>query len=233
MDPFGPSDLAREYDLSANEVWLLTTLAVQSEFRSGQWTGSQGDLADATRLSRNTIPRCLVSLDAKGLIDIVEPFRQGRQGRVTVLVKDRIIPNARLPQIAQNHAISDGEDRAPIAHRSRSNRAPIAQSCANDLRERGGSRVVRAVREGGEVADETGEVCWCGELVTGHSFSHKTSAVRADAVVADDPPLPDDDDLDRWATRGSDDDALPYEDEVRDIDEQLRRFPRSDEDCYA
>ena len=55
VDPFGTSDLAREHKLTAHEAWLWHVLALQSEYRSGEWSGTLTDMADPKLFSTGDV----------------------------------------------------------------------------------------------------------------------------------------------------------------------------------
>ena len=115
VDPYAPCDIARKYSLTANQTWLLTLLALQAEYRSNEWPGTLSDLASAARCSRKTATKDVDVLVAKGLLEEIEPFRSGTDGRVRVLVRDRIV----LRRNASFDANGDGPDRDPLATTSR------------------------------------------------------------------------------------------------------------------
>jgi len=156
VDPFATGDLAREYNLSASAAWVLQLMAMQAEFRSGEWTGTLTVLTDLSRLGRNAAKKAVDTLIEKGLLVVIVPFRQGHDGRVKVVVRDRIVPPFR-----------------------RSNRAPISQASDRDLTPKRGSDAIdqeeeepsKASREEGVEVDAEGHCAKCGEPSEGHPFS--------------------------------------------------------------
>lgn len=173
VDPFGTSDLAREHKLTAHEAWLWHVLALQAEYRSGEWSGTLTDVADATRLGRNTVSRAHQSLLAKGLLREVEPFRPGADGRVVVLFREWLRPTDPIPQFAPDGANPADQVRAPIAPLSRSQRAPNAPSGAIEQGEQGGREVL-----GQRGIGEASASCWCGLPIDHHPFSDHEPAVE-------------------------------------------------------
>jgi hypothetical protein len=189
VDPFATSDIARQHRLTATQSWALHLMALQAEYRSAEWTGSLTMLGDALRCGRKTAGEAVAKLVEKGLAEEIEPFRQGAEGRVHILVRDRIVISSRRPKIAPFPAIPSEEDRAGIATGSRRDRAGIATSDAIDQGEQG---VPQVQRQRGSEVYESGTCCMeCGQAADGHHpFDH-------DPIVAplpeDAPPLSDDD----------------------------------------
>ena len=196
VNPFAVSDIAREFGLTASEAWLLQLVAMQGEYRSGEWTGTIADLSAATRFSRNTVPRVVAELTRKGRLKVLAPFRQGADGRVLVVDFGRIVAGVPRSQNAQNDANQNaqddaneaGQDRAEIAHRSRSDRAVIAQDGAIDQGEHGGREVQR---HRGSGDDGTGPRCVCGAPMAGHPFDHEPVLQNDDDPEEPDAPAED------------------------------------------
>lgn len=174
VDPYAPCDIAREYSLTANQTWLLALLALQAEFRSDEWPGTLADLASAARCSRKTAAKDVAVLVAKGLLEEIEPFRSGTDGRVRVLVRARIVLR---PRNASNDANEDGPDRDPLATTSRIPRDRNVQGDANDQGEHGGREALR--QRGGE-EESGGSLCkHCHEPMAGHVFGDDHEAEAA------------------------------------------------------
>jgi hypothetical protein len=190
VDPFATSDIAREHSLTANQAWMLHLMAIQAEYRSAEWVGSLTMLSDALRCGRKTATKDVAVLIAKGLAEEIEPFRQGpSEGRVRILVRDRIVIGSGRPKVAPFDAFEHEEDRALIAAETRPNRALNAPS---DAIEQGEQGVPQVLRQRGSEVYESGSCCTvCGQAADGHHpFDH-------DPIVApmseDAPPLSDDD----------------------------------------
>jgi len=174
VDPYAACDIAREYSLTANQTWLLVLLALQAEYRSDEWPGTLADLASAGRCSRKTAAKDVSVLVAKGLLEEIEPFRSGTDGRVRVLVRQRIVLRNRT---ASNDANQEAPDRDPLATTSRMARDPNVQSDANDQGKEGGREVLR---QRGCEGESGGSLCkHCHEPMAGHVFGddHEAEAV--------------------------------------------------------
>jgi hypothetical protein len=128
VDHMAMSALRRETPLTANETFMLLGLALYSSWRSGLWTGSALILQDDLGFSRNTVPRLLRSLAAKGMIEVIEPFGGGRQGVLRVVPLRDLIPEKRSAESAPFCAEATDEVRALPAQSPRSPRAVRAQS---------------------------------------------------------------------------------------------------------
>jgi DNA-binding MarR family transcriptional regulator len=183
VDPYAICDLAREERLTATEAWTLHLLSIQAEFRSSEWAGTLTDLAAATRLSRKTAAGVVDRLVAKDLLEVIEPFRQGTDGRVRVTVHSRLVNCRGRSKIAQFDANSPTEDRDEIATSSRRVRDGFGQSDAID-QGKGGLREVRRHGGGGGVPTPPGR-CRCGDPMEGHPFDHEP-ALDPDSVETND-----------------------------------------------
>ena len=90
MDPFGISDVAREYGFTSTDQLVLMMLALRMEWRSWEWQGTYKDLVEATRLSHRSVVKSVASLADKGLVHILFPLRQGTEGRLRIVCADRL-----------------------------------------------------------------------------------------------------------------------------------------------
>jgi hypothetical protein len=215
VDPYATSDIAREHSLTATQAWCLHLLAIQAEYRSAEWPGTLTLLSDALRCGRKTAVKDVTALVDKGLVEIVEPFRGGAEGRVRVLVRDRIVIRRR-PQNASDDAGHDQSDRARFASGSRRVRVGFVPDDANEQEEQGGSQVHRHRGSKGLTEDGgRGRPCrHCGKSCDGHEFGdHEPEpdsaeqldheAFFADAPFDDSPPRTDAD-FDRFDTTVAD-----------------------------
>jgi hypothetical protein len=175
VDPFAICDLARERSLTANDQHVLLLLAIQSEYRSAEWTGTLTDISDATRLARRTVPRVVGHLIELGLLEVVEPFRPGTEGRVRIVDRDRLIyTNPRKRQIASIDVSTAPGDLDRTWHGPGPVLDDISQSDAIEQEKEGVSLVKR--QRGMKVSDDQtidGSRCGCGEPIEGHSFDHE------------------------------------------------------------
>ena len=168
VDPFAICDLAREHNLNSTATWVLHLLAIQGEYRTGEWAGTLTDLSEATRVSRKAIARVVDLLVGKGLLGVIEPFRQGTDGRVRVLCRDRLVFVRDQYKIASIDAISPAEDRDQFATDSRPVRDRFALIDANEQ----GKEPIREVtrHRGSEVVGKP-SCTKCGELIEGHDYN--------------------------------------------------------------
>jgi hypothetical protein len=171
VDPYAISDLAREQSLTAVDAWILHLLAIQAAYRSAEWTGTLLDLSDATRASRKTVAGAVRRLVAKGLLEMIEPFRQGTDGRVRVLCRSRLVFDVPRRQNASNDAKSNSVDRAEIETGLRPDRDPNATIDAIEQGEEGDREVQR--HRGAEGLGEAARCTRCGRAVEGHAFDHE------------------------------------------------------------
>lgn len=194
VDPFATSDIAREHRLTATQAWTLHLMAIQAEYRSAEWTGSLTMLSGALRCGRKTAGESVAKLVEKGLAEEIEPFRQGAEGRIHILVRDRIVISSRRPKIAPYDAISPEEHRVGIAPGSRRDRVGIAASDAIDQGEQG---VPQVLRQRGSEVYESGACCTlCGQAADGHHpFDHEPIT----APMPDEAPALSDEDFVAWA----------------------------------
>ena len=127
VDPFAITDLGMEHSLTSSEMSTLFYLALRAEYRSGEWMGTKTDLCGITRLGRNTVSRVVDALLEKGLLESIQPFRGGTEGRV------RVVHHRRLVQVnlrTQNAPIDANSARsAPVGFDSDSRPARAQSRC--------------------------------------------------------------------------------------------------------
>lgn len=88
-------DIGRTRALSASERWVLLTLAILCDYKTGDYPTTLTEMAEDTGLTYEALRRSLDRLEAEGLIQVVEPFRQRSQGRVRVLALDQLVVDAK------------------------------------------------------------------------------------------------------------------------------------------
>jgi hypothetical protein len=188
MDAYSPYQIGRDYNLKAHELAALINMTMTAPWRSMVWTGSLKDLADDTRMSRNTAPKAVAGLEAKGCIVIREPFKQGEFG--SGVVELPLYPQMVKLSVTQQqfHSESARDHAEAIAHQSRTNRAANAHQSRTLTRlpdSDQDSRESRGIWQlgNGEVQDfqESEALCrFCDEPVVGHTYSdHEPEAAVA------------------------------------------------------
>ncbi len=80
VDAFGLPGVAARYRLRPGEQLVLLTLVCQASWRTQEWRGSKADLAGSTRMAPATVDAAVRKLSDLGLVEEVEPFRQGAAG---------------------------------------------------------------------------------------------------------------------------------------------------------
>jgi hypothetical protein len=162
FDRYAIFDIGREDHLNAHALWLLETLCHLADHRTRTFHTTVVELAEWTRIGRDTIPKVLDALQAAGLVDIVRPFGQNQIGEVAILVWDRLIAGTSGQGIVEKSANAARE----FADHSRTIRGPIGEKSANDQPKDGsvGNKVRRAQvdsaltrKEGGTARAKTRE----------------------------------------------------------------------------
>ena len=136
FDRYAIFDIGREHHLNGHALWLLEALCHLADHRSRTLRTTIVELAEWTRIGRDTIPKALGALQSAGLVDIVRPFGQNQIGEVAILVWDRLIAGTTgqgIPEKSAN-AVS------PFADHSRTIRGPIAEKSASDQPKEGSVR---------------------------------------------------------------------------------------------
>jgi hypothetical protein len=139
-----------------------------ADYRTREWKGTKEQIADHSGASRNTVTAALDRLASLGLIQIIEPFGNNRNGIVRVAVYEDLVKPERK-RYAHNRAIENAQNcandeesiRAAFAHESRITRAAVAQIDANApplTSEDAGARGSEAVRGRGTREELRGEV---------------------------------------------------------------------------
>ena len=202
-DPYAIADIGREYRLGAPERAVLWVVVPQSAFRSGDWTGSYTDLADATGLHRGTVsggPEKLGAVDklvAAGLFEVVEPFRQGGNGklRVAAAIRDRVIRPKRDRAADENDgnpAISGDGDRAEIAGRLSVESRSVAGNPANEL----GKGAIPKAKEANKAEEASRAHARADAHAHAHAHARDDEPKGDDAMMTlPDEPRPPGDDL--------------------------------------
>ncbi len=95
LDKYAIDDLAVEHLLSPHDCWTLLTVARRARWETHELTTTLAELAEWTRLARNTIQIPLRRLVDRELLGVAEPFSRGGQGTLGVVVYRRLfLPNA-------------------------------------------------------------------------------------------------------------------------------------------
>ena len=102
LDRYALSDLAREHDLSPSELWVLYSLTVLADFRTGTWVGQIQDLQSYAMVSRDTLRKARTHLEDLKIIAEVEPFHggDGHLGSILVLAYPDLVADC-VPSVAE------------------------------------------------------------------------------------------------------------------------------------
>lgn len=154
VDKYAPFDLAREHRLTGHALELLLGLTLLTDWRTSEWRGTCGELAELLRISRNTIPKAVEDLRAAGLLAIIKPFGRNSEGCLSLTAYDELVvpekrrsPQLARHQVAQSCATSWGEsdepdtsDRGAVTSDPHPIRQEIAQTGATHLGKQGARR---------------------------------------------------------------------------------------------
>lgn len=158
VDRFAIFQIGRNNGLSGFERWCLITIVLQADFRTHQWAGTLGFLADEMGVTRRTAKTAVDGLAAKQQLAVLEPFGPNSQGRVRVNPYGLLV----VPARKRTEPIgADGDDmtRAAVAPDSRPIRAvsePIGANGHGVTSEDASARGIEASGEEG-IADEHAE----------------------------------------------------------------------------
>ena len=98
--------MTRFCGLTGPEQHLLVFLVLSAEWRDAEWSGTYGDISDATRIGRHQVPKLVQGLLRRGLVDEVESFGRGRCGRLFVACYDLLVVNKTTSnQISRRRAL--------------------------------------------------------------------------------------------------------------------------------
>jgi hypothetical protein len=114
LDRYAPRQIARHFRLTSKAREVLNIMTLDADWRSGCWMGTKNELAEDTLMSRNTIDGAVEELVAKGLIEILEPFRQGpgSRGIVLLLYYEAMVKLSKGQVESRNSALSYHDENA-------------------------------------------------------------------------------------------------------------------------
>jgi len=178
MDRYAERQIRRGYKLTAKAMQVLRSMTLDADWRDGCWTGTLTELHEDNGMSRNTVPKAVDELVAKGLAVEIQPFKQGPHSPGIFLLP---LYEA-MVMLSKGQIQSRSSARLPtdaIALQSRSNRAENAPQSRSSTRLRPSDQVVSENRgnwligEEGDVEDSDSEeaICsLCKEPIAGHPF---------------------------------------------------------------
>jgi hypothetical protein len=95
LDRFGIFAVGREHALTALDRWLLTSLVLLCDFRTGEYLTTLAELSEDTGADWRALKDSVKRLETAGLVQLLVPFSQKSKGTLRVLAYDRLVVGAK------------------------------------------------------------------------------------------------------------------------------------------